>query len=34
MKKCPKCGAQIEDNARFCVYCMTDFSQKTIIVDN
>ncbi len=28
MKNCPKCGAQIDDNARFCVYCMTSFDEK------
>ena len=31
MKKCPHCSAQIEDNARFCLYCMTSLEHKTII---
>lgn len=29
MKTCPKCGAQMEENARFCLYCMTSLEQKT-----
>ncbi len=28
MKKCPFCHAQIEDNARFCLYCMSSLDQK------
>ena len=28
MKKCPFCNAQIEENARFCLYCMTSFEEK------
>lgn len=28
MRKCPKCGAEIDDNARFCMYCMTSFDKK------
>ncbi len=31
MKKCPKCGASIQENARFCLYCMTSFEEKTPI---
>ena len=28
MKKCPFCGADIEENARFCLYCMKSFNSK------
>ena len=28
MKQCPFCQAQIEENARFCLYCMTPLEKK------
>ena len=28
MKRCPKCHAEIEETARFCLYCMTSFEEK------
>ncbi len=28
MKNCPFCKAEIEDNAAFCLYCMTDLEEK------
>ena len=31
MKKCPFCKAEIEENARFCLYCMKSFDEKTVI---
>ncbi|MBQ7302350.1 MAG: leucine-rich repeat protein [Clostridia bacterium] len=31
MKKCPKCKADIQENARFCLYCMTSFEEKQTI---
>lgn len=31
MKKCPFCNAQIEENARFCLYCMTPLEEKRLI---
>ena len=31
MKKCPFCHADIEDNARFCVFCMSSLEQKQTI---
>ena len=32
MKKCPFCGADIEDSARFCLYCMTSLTEKEQIL--
>ena len=31
MKKCPFCKAELEDNARFCLFCMTQLDEKTIV---
>ncbi len=31
MKKCPKCKAELADNARFCPYCMTQLDEKTSV---
>lgn len=31
MKKCPFCKADIEDNARFCLYCMRPLNEKEVI---
>ena len=31
MKKCPFCKADIEDNAKFCLYCMTSLNEKKTI---
>ena len=28
IKKCPHCGAEIEEQARFCLYCMTSLDEK------
>ena len=30
MKKCPFCKAEIEENARFCLYCMTSLDEKEV----
>ncbi len=32
MKKCPFCGASIEDSARFCLHCMTPLTEKEQIL--
>ena len=32
MKKCPFCGTDIEDNARFCLYCMQSLVEKEQIL--
>ncbi len=31
MKKCPFCKAEIEENARFCLYCMAQLDEKSVI---
>ncbi len=31
MKKCPKCKAELYEEARFCLYCMTSFEEKQTI---
>lgn len=31
MKKCPFCNADIEENARFCLYCMNSLEEKQVI---
>ena len=31
MKKCPHCQADIEENANFCLYCMTALREKTVL---
>ena len=32
MKKCPNCNAEMEENANFCLYCMTSLDKKEIVV--
>lgn len=32
MKKCPFCKADIEDNARFCLYCMKPLNKKEVVL--
>ena len=34
MKKCPFCGADIEDSARFCLYCMQSLVKKELILSH
>lgn len=29
--KCPHCGAELQENARFCLYCMQTIQEKTAI---
>ena len=29
MKQCPRCKATVQENARFCLYCMAPFEEKT-----
>lgn len=31
IKKCPHCGAEIEEQARFCLYCMTSLDEKEVL---
>lgn len=31
MKKCPFCGADLADEAQFCLYCMTPLKEKELI---
>lgn len=31
MHKCPYCGAEITENAKFCLYCMSSLNEKKII---
>ena len=31
MKACPYCNKKIEDNARFCLYCMSTLNEKKIL---
>ena len=32
MRKCPFCKADIEENARFCLYCMKPLNEKEVIL--
>ena len=32
MKKCPFCGADIEENAQFCLYCLNSLTEKERIL--
>ena len=31
MKKCPFCGAEIEESSRFCLYCMSPLDEKRVV---
>lgn len=31
MKRCPHCGAELRENARFCLACMTPLNEKRVI---
>ncbi len=31
MKLCPNCKAEMDDNARFCLCCMTSLDEKELI---
>ncbi|MGI6265163.1 MAG: zinc-ribbon domain-containing protein, partial [Acutalibacteraceae bacterium] len=30
---CPFCGAELAENARFCLYCMSPLTEKTVLTD-
>lgn len=32
MKNCPHCGEELEDGARFCLYCMTVLNEKETVI--
>jgi len=34
MKKCPFCNSDIEDNSRFCLFCMTSLDDKKTFYEN